>query len=159
VECHSQLGKGTRFDLYLPRASPAGAVATPTPALAASPAGQRRVLLAEDNDTLRSLAMAFLRQAGFQVVPAEDGRHAVDIYQHEHARIDLVILAQSLPVLAGPAALEQLRQINPEVRVLLAHDPTAEELTAGKVQGVVHKPYRQRDLLQAVQTALAVPPM
>jgi PAS domain S-box-containing protein len=150
VECHSD-PTGTRFDLYLPVASdPPSAVSEQTP----SPP-PRLVLLADDNDSVRSLAAAYLRQAGFEVLQAADGQEAVAVFQRNCERIDLVILDQMMPHLTGSDALGQMRRIRPAVRALLVSGSVGADLPGpGEVQGVITKPYRQRELLQAVQQAL-----
>src|SRR5262249_7539382 len=108
--------------------------------------------------TLRSLAASYLRQGGFQVLLAGDGKEAVAVYQREHPRIDLVILDQMMPHLTGQDALEEIRRINPDARVLLASASGGggSNRTAPDKPGssFVSKPYRERDLLQAVLAAL-----
>jgi signal transduction histidine kinase/CheY-like chemotaxis protein len=150
VECRSAPGEGTTFDLYLPRS---GATA-PARARSSAHGGPEAVLLADDNDMLRSLAATFLRRHGFQVLPAEDGRQALDLFRRENAQIDLVLLDLTIPRLSGLETLAQLRRVSPGVRVLLAGghaDPA--ELPEG-VLGFVAKPYTERDLVQAVRAAL-----
>jgi PAS domain S-box-containing protein len=153
VECHSAPGEGTRFDIYLPRAAAEAARPldqTPMPSRAASPAGgPALVLLADDNDTLRALAAAYLRRGGFEVREARDGREAVELYRREHAGIDVVVLDQMMPRLGGEEALRQMREVNPAVRALLAGGPAADEAA-----GMIAKPYRERELLQAVRGLL-----
>ena len=155
VECHSAAGAGSCFEIYLPRTNAATVNAVPTPATVAAPAGKRLVLLADDNDTLRSLAAAYLKQGGFQVLLASDGQEAVEVYQREQAHIDLVILDQTMPLLDGAETLRQIRAVNPSVRALFAsstHDEAS--VRPGEVLGVIPKPYRERELLQAVHLAL-----
>ena len=55
-----------------------------------------------------------------EVLLAEDGESAVDLYHREQHRIDLVILDRSMPRLSWRGTLRRLRQVNPQVRVLLA---------------------------------------
>jgi PAS domain S-box-containing protein len=152
IECHSSAGKGTRFVIHLPRAGD-GVAQSAVPDRAAAPGGLRRVLLAEDNDTLRSLAAAYLRQGGYEVVLAADGREAVEVYRREHVRIDLVLLDQMMPHLTGREALEQMRGVEPGVRAVLVTGSPGSAEDAGIP--VVRKPYRERDLLLAVEAALA----
>ncbi len=158
VHCHSGAGEGTRFDLYLPRAVADVPDYTPAPTTVASPAGPRVVLLADDNDTLRALAAAYLTQGGFQVLLASDGREAVELFQREQERVDLVILDQMMPHLTGRDALEQMRRIKPAVRALFATASSNElDREPGQERGLIAKPYRERDLLQAVHQALDPP--
>ncbi len=146
IECHSERGKGTRFDIYLPRAGDTAAHA-PIPATSAASAGVRRVLVAEDNETLRALASVYLRHGGYDPLVAADGAEAVEVFSREGGRIDLVLLDESLP--GGEDALRRMRTAQPRLRSLVA---TA---SPDEGHGVVRKPYRERELLRAVEAALA----
>jgi PAS domain S-box-containing protein len=154
VECSSTPGEGTRFALYLPRTVADTAHAVAMPSTVAAPAGTHLILLADDNDTLRALAAAYMRQGGFQVLLAGDGTEALEIYQREHTRIGLVILDQTIPPLNGPDTLRQMRTINPAVRALFASNNAEDRVRPGEVLGIIPKPYRERELLQAVNNAL-----
>ena len=157
VECHSDPGRGTRFDIYLPRLEGGSVPAAPAPAPAAARGGTETVLLADDNLMLRNLASAVLRSHGFQVVLAEDGQEAVEMYQRLQGQIDLVVLDLMMPRLSGQEALKRLRSIDPSVRVVLASgfsDAQLSQQERAQIQGFVSKPYRERDLVQAVRAAL-----
>ena len=103
---------------------------------------------------LRSLGATILRHHGYRVLLAEDGQEAVEAYEREGGRIDLVVLDMTMPRLSGREALQRLRQINPRVRVLFASGYSTDQLTEADhahIQGFIAKPYRERDLIQAVQ--------
>jgi CheY-like chemotaxis protein len=158
VECHSAVGQGTRFDVYLPRhTGTAGAprsVDRPHP----EAAGRETVLVAEDEPLLRDLARRVLQLAGFRVLEAADGLEAVELYRRQGTAIDLVVLDLTMPRVSGREALRQLRQIDPSVAVLLASghpiDPATDPDRA-YVLGFVAKPFRLDQLTAAVRRALA----
>jgi CheY-like chemotaxis protein len=169
IECHSEPGRGTRFDIYLPRLEQVPALPAPTPAPTstsapapvAPPGRSETILLADDNAMLRKLAATFLRRNGFQVLLAEDGQEAVEVYRKERDHIDLVVLDLIMPRLSGQDALRELRQTDPDIRVVFASgyaDAQMDESQRAGVLGFVSKPYRERDLIQAVRTALDTPP-
>jgi CheY-like chemotaxis protein len=171
VECRSEPGRGTRFDVYLPaHEGPAGPSPAPAVAPTAAPAvappaapgegGGRSVLVADDNDLLRALATTILRRHGYRALAARDGLEAVEAFEHEGGRIDLVILDLTMPRLSGREALRRLRRINPDVRVLFISGYSADRLGDDErrhIAGFIAKPYRERDLIQAVQEALKAP--
>src|SRR5262249_30074872 len=113
-----------------------------------------------DEPMIRTLGQNILQSYGYQVILAEDGVKAVEIYRRDWQQIDLVILDLTMPGLAGREAYEQLVQINPQVRVLLASGYPAEEVAQmpnDRVQGFVRKPYLPGELGQAVRASLPGP--
>jgi PAS domain S-box-containing protein len=138
IECHSDVGQGTRFDIYLPR------LTTSTPV----PAGGRRILLVDHDDTLRALAVAYLTEAGFQVLTADEPGHAIELFRREHTRIDLLLLDPTM------IELRLMREIDPRIPILFvsANEESTSPSTGATL--VIHKPYRQRELLDAVHAAL-----
>jgi PAS domain S-box-containing protein len=157
VECHSVPGRGTRFDIYLPRLY-APAPAEDSKSVADKPTGgHETILLVDDEPLVRNLGQTILEGFGYRVLLGNDGQDAIDIYQREHARIDLIILDLTMPRLSGRDALRRLLKINPHTRVLLASGYSAEHITEEdheQVLGFVSKPYRPDDLALAVRTAL-----
>jgi PAS domain S-box-containing protein len=154
VECTSEVGGGTCFDVYLPRAA-AAAEAPADPPLPA--AGRETVLLVDDDEMIRKVGAAILRRYGYEVLLAEDGQQAVDAYRERPGRVDLVILDLTMPRLSGQDAFHRLREVNPAVRVLFASGYSAETLSDAdlrRARGFVSKPYRPEDLARAVRAAL-----
>jgi signal transduction histidine kinase len=160
VQCRSEVGRGARFDIYLPRLDGAPAPPAPAPAPAPPPGGTETILVAEDNEMLRALAANFLRRNGFRVLLAQDGREAVEVFRSQQGGIDLVVLDLMMPHLSGPDALRQLRQIDPDVRAVFASgfaDRQPADTGAAAVRGFIGKPYREHDLIQTVRAALDAP--
>ncbi|HEV3259046.1 MAG TPA: PAS domain S-box protein [Gemmataceae bacterium] len=156
VECQSEAGRGTCFDIYVPRSRQAVAALAPRP-IAGMPRGRETVLLVDDEAIVRNLGRTILQRQGYQVLLAEDGQEAVEIFERDKDRIDLVILDLTMPRLSGQDAFRQMYQIDPGVRVLFSSGYSAEEAAEGsgdKILGFVNKPYRPQDLAQAVRTAL-----
>jgi CheY-like chemotaxis protein len=159
IECGSAVGRGTTFDLYLPRHA-AAAPEAPAPPRPPPAPGRETVLLADDEGALRNLARAILQRMGYQVLLAADGREAIEVYQRERRRIGAVVLDVTMPRLSGRDALKELRRLDPGLRVLFVSGYPLEHLTEAErqqIDGFVAKPYQPEDLAAAVRAALDRP--
>lgn len=162
ISVESQPGQGTAFSLFLPAAPPEAAPPTelsapPTAALIPHHDHQR-ILVVDDEEPLRFLARALLEAAGYRVLTAADGREALEMYQQPSRDIDLILLDLTMPRLSGTETLRLLKQINPDVRVVICSGYAAgddhQTLLRQGARAVVSKPYRPDDLTQAIQQAL-----
>jgi PAS domain S-box-containing protein len=155
VECESEVGCGTRFDIYLPRA--AAAVEAPAAPTGPVARGRETILLVDDEEMIRKVGSAILSRYGYQVILAVDGQHAVEVYRENAGGIDLVILDLMMPRLSGRDAFRRLLAINPAARVLFSSGYSGEHLTDAdrdRAAGFVNKPYRPEELAGTVREAL-----
>jgi two-component system, cell cycle sensor histidine kinase and response regulator CckA len=156
IDFTSEENRGSCFDVYLPRYwqdMPLGA----PPMEAKPPRGvAETILLADDEPMIRELGRTTLQRCGYHVLLAEDGVQAVEIYQKEKHRIDLVILDLTMPRLSGADAFLQLTQIDPNVHVLFSSGYFAEDLATSddRILGFIDKPYRTQDLIHMVRRGL-----
>lgn len=154
----SQPGQGATFrlclplsaDLRLPTAAPSAVRFEPLPAI--------RVLLIDDEASVREAAAAMLRNHGLHVDAFASAVEAIDFYRANRDAVDLVILDMIMPGVGGREAFERLRAINPQVRVVLASgyslDQEAQELLSSGVSLILQKPFSIDQLLGAVVAAL-----
>jgi PAS domain S-box-containing protein len=155
IECHSEIGRGTRFDIYLPQSE-----AAPTESALLIPVARRgneKILLVDDEAMIRQLGNEILKQQGYQVLLAENGLQALLIYQREQFKIDLVILDLSMPQISGRDTLKQLRKLDPNVRVLFSSGFSADQVTENETDGVLgflSKPYSPNDMAEQVRMVL-----
>jgi two-component system cell cycle sensor histidine kinase/response regulator CckA len=158
IECKSEPGKGTVFDLYLPRALEPIAVPAPAPLGDGVRGGSETILLADDEEVVGRLALTILERLGYKVLSAMDGAEAVELYRQRAKDIDLVILDLAMPRLSGADALRELRAINPAVGVLISSGYSSDEdlrtVERAGVLGFIAKPYRAIDLARRVRAAL-----
>ncbi|MBY0526756.1 MAG: PAS domain S-box protein [Gemmataceae bacterium] len=157
IECHSTVGEGTSFDVYLPRCV-GGDVRPAAPAGPRTPGGgTETLLLVDDEAIIRNLGRTILEQFGYRVLLAEDGEEAVDVYRREYHAIDLVILDLTMPRLSGRDTLRRMHEVNPGVQVLFSSGYSADHVIESGREGVlgfVPKPYRPHDLAATVRVAL-----
>ena len=108
---------------------------------------------------IRSLGRAVLESAGYHVLEACDGEEAVELFHASRAVIDLVILDLTMPRMSGQDAFRLLAASDPGVRVLLSSGYTPDGLAdTDGILGLLPKPYRPHELLDAVRVALNLSP-
>jgi PAS domain S-box-containing protein len=160
IELDSETGQGSTFHIYLPVTSKS--IVTEERPTAAFVRGSGTLLLVDDDETVRSLGTRMLERLGYQVIPAENGQHALAIYRNQKDRIDLVILDMIMPDMSGRETYQQLQQIDPQVKVLLYSGHSMDEdvhlvLEKGAL-GFIQKPYRIANLSQKIADLLQKPP-
>ena len=157
IDCWSEPGRGTRFDIYLPRGESVKTTETTPTTPAPSREGKETILVVDDEELIRKLAASALQSHGYQVLEAADGQQAVDAYSREGDRIALVVLDLTMPTLSGHEAFRHLLKLNPRVRVLFASGYAVEQLSdleKEMMAGFLKKPYRPNELILAVEEAL-----
>jgi signal transduction histidine kinase/CheY-like chemotaxis protein len=156
VKAESVPGRGATFTLLFP-AAPAPAPTSPEPAPGAPPAGT--VLIVDDEEAVARVARRMLEQEGFRALTAHDGRAAADLFWARRDEIDAVILDLAMPALGGEEVFLVLRNIRPDVPVLLAsgfsEDEARRRFGERNVDGFLKKPFRAADLASALRAVLA----
>jgi two-component system cell cycle sensor histidine kinase/response regulator CckA len=116
-------GRGTAFEIYLPRHQ-AAAGAPGARADAAEPAavkdltGTGAVMLVEDDDAVRMFGARALRSKGYRVTEAKSGEAALDLVASAPEKIDLLITDVVMPQMDGPALIREVRSIDPAIKVI-----------------------------------------
>jgi CheY-like chemotaxis protein len=126
INVYSEVGKGTTFKLYLPRAEDSVMHARhavddlepPMPGLARSGRGTETILLVEDDAPVRELTMRVLESGGYTVLPAEDGLEAIQAGEQHNGPIHLLLTDVVLPHMNGKQLADQLNAVRPEMAVL-----------------------------------------
>ncbi len=147
---------GSTIKVRLPRVPPE-AEQTVAP-LGPSVAGTGVVLVAEDEDVVRSQLVRILESAGYTVLTAPNGVRAVELYREHLRAIDLVILDVIMPELDGWQAFLRIQEIDPSVKVLFTTGYAASVLPADFAERgarFLSKPYKPQALLASVHELLA----
>ena len=120
----SEVGKGTNFRIYLPRhvVEATDVVPVARPAKKAERprdlTGAGRVLLVEDEDSVRNFAARALKRQGYEVFEASTGREALEVLEGAQNRVDIIVSDVVMPEMDGPTLLKELRTRNPDVKVI-----------------------------------------
>jgi CheY-like chemotaxis protein len=157
INVKSVVGMGTTFEILLPRGPDIDRTAV-VEASAQSVGGTGRILVVEDEECVREVAIDLLSELGYDVSTAVNGLEAVEHYRQFHADIDAVLLDLAMPTMGGRECFRALKEINPEVRAVLCtgygfNVATQQLLDEGMV-AIVAKPYELDQLSKAI--ALAV---
>jgi len=119
VRLESEVGRGTRVEVYLPVAPPTAEGVAPRRTLAV-PGGTESILVAEDDPLVLELTRAYLASAGYTVFTARSGVEALGVIDDRATEIDLAVLDVVMPKLGGEAVLGYLRERRPGVPVVFA---------------------------------------
>jgi CheY-like chemotaxis protein len=133
----------------------------PPPSLSEASPGPRvtgTVPVIDHEDHLRRVAEQLLRRDGFRVLTAVDGADGLRMYQRHAGEIDVVLLDLTMPGLSGVAVYRRLRELDPQLAILLTGGYDAEEVwqqvPASERSAYLEKPYRGDDLKAKVREIL-----
>jgi signal transduction histidine kinase/CheY-like chemotaxis protein len=161
VYVRSRLGEGTTFELLFPCCAEAPRLVHGSETSSEEESWRQdvgTVLVADDEDGVRSVVQAMLEREGFRVIAASDGREAVDVFGKHADGIGVVLLDMKMPRLSGEEAFQEIRRIRPDLRVILSSGYTQEDATsrfAGMgLAGFVQKPYERLDLIAKLREVL-----
>ena len=117
VEVESSVGEGSRFRVYLPLDEGAVSHADHNDDDIHKGRGET-ILLVDDDVQLRTTNKSILMNLGYQVLVASEGREAVERFTANPGRVDLVMMDVVMPIMSGPAAVKEMRAIDPRVKVV-----------------------------------------
>jgi two-component system cell cycle sensor histidine kinase/response regulator CckA len=120
---------------------------------------QHTILVAEDEELLRDLLKEFLEEEGYNVLTARDGFEAVEIYKRSKDTIALVLSDMGLPGIGGWEVFRQIRQITPDVKVILSSgfldSSVREEMIRAGAKDFIQKPYVADLIIAKIRDILA----
>jgi two-component system, cell cycle sensor histidine kinase and response regulator CckA len=160
----STVGKGSRFQVFLPRylPQPDEVEEAPAPEQARKPAadltGQGVILLVEDEDPVRAVNARALTARGYTVLEAASGVEALQLIAESEKPVDLVVSDVVMPEMDGPTLLRQLRQRYPDLKVVFvsgyAEDAFRKNLPEGEAFNFLAKPFSLKQLVETVKQAV-----
>jgi CheY-like chemotaxis protein len=104
------------------------------------------------------VAKALLKQLGYNVLTAGSGKEAIDIYEKNKARIDIVLLDMIMPDMNGGHTYDRMKEIDPDVKVILSSgysiNGQATEILDRGCKGFIQKPFNIKQLSQRLREIL-----
>lgn len=156
ISFESEIKKGTTFHVFLPasRKTPKEEI----PAAEKIVISTGTILLVDDEAMVAEVGAEILNALGYEALVALSGQEALDIYEINQDKIDLVILDMIMPGIRGDEMFDRLRQINPKVKVLLSSgysiEGQASAIMAKGCNGFIQKPYSMAALSQKISELL-----
>jgi len=157
IQVASELGWGTTFRIYLPRAEKPLEPASPAPAAGSGGRGKETVLIAEDMETVRRLTRAVLETAGYAVLTARDGSEALQMAEERKDPIHHLLTDMVMTTMTGPELAWLVRRSHPETRILFMSGYTDRGLVdAEREMGAsfLQKPFTVEGLRRRVREIL-----
>jgi PAS domain S-box-containing protein len=158
LRVESEMEKGTRFYIYLP-AHPSAHAEIEAPVQTELPRGSGElVLVVDDEAAVQQITKQTLETFGYRVLLAADGAEAVSLYSTHRAEVAVVLTDMMMPVMDGPATIQVLMRMNPQICIVAASGMSAEGMEEKVVNaGVKHfipKPYTAETLLKTLAEVL-----
>ena len=158
IQVESAPGEGTEFYLYFPKTNEV-VINEPLPEEVEKPLeGQETILIVEDEPMLVELLELAFTSNGYSILVARDGVEAIQVYEKNKDKIDLIFSDSRLPRLDGWKAFERIQKIDPQAKAIFASgylDPDLKlQLDEQGINTFVHKPYSPLDVLKTVREML-----
>ena len=156
ITVHSQKDVGTTFYVYLPASKkevtkeqePAGGVLK----------GTETVLLVDDDETVIVVAGQIMESMGYKVLLARSGKEAIEVYEKNKDKIDMVVLDMIMPEMSGGEVYDRIKEINPNIKALLASgysmDGQGQEILERGCNSFIQKPFNIEQLSHKLREIL-----
>ncbi|MDH5585647.1 MAG: PAS domain S-box protein [Nitrospirota bacterium] len=158
ISVQSTVGKGTTFTVYLPSSYSSAGVDRRT-----IPKGRGRILVMDDEQSIRRMVEDALTQFGYEVTAAQDGQEAIDLLSaalRSGKTFDAILLDLTIPGgMGGKEAIQHLRRLDPQVKAIVtsgySDDPIMSDFQAYGFQDILIKPYKISDLAKTLESLCA----
>lgn len=159
IDVDSEQGVGTTFHIYFPALDKSNIHShIPHKGPNRIKPGKGTILIVDDEEIIIDVSIEMLKKIGYRVLKALSGKEAISEYQASSAKIDLVILDLIMPKISGSEVYDKLKEINPQVKVLLSSgysvDGQATEILKRGCNGFIQKPFNMEELSRKVNEIL-----
>jgi signal transduction histidine kinase/CheY-like chemotaxis protein len=158
IGVRSEPGKGSSFEIYLPRIVDPAAVDAPAPGSTFPRRGSETILVVEDQVEVRAFAVSALSTYGYQVLDAADGEQALALSGSHRGRIDVLLTDVVLPGMNGRELADRIKSARTEIAVLFTSgytdDVIAHRGVLDRNVAYIPKPYTADELAEKVLEVL-----
>jgi PAS domain S-box-containing protein len=157
IDVHSEKGKGTTVNIYLPASEKQVEVRKGKP-VDQIVMGTGTVLLVDDENVILGVGKAMLEKIGYKVLLANSGKEAIELYSRHKGEIDLVVLDMIMPHMGGGETYDRMKENNPKIKVLLSSgysiNGQATEILERGCDGFIQKPFNMEELSLRIREIL-----
>ena len=154
INVYSEIDQGTTFSIYLP-ASRKKIQKQKEETVATVAMGTGTILLVDDEEMIIKVGKELLQELGYNVLSALSGQEAIEVYQKNADKIDLVIMDLIMPGMNGGETFDRLKKVNPEIKVLLSSgysiNGQASKILERGCDGFIQKPFNLIQLSDKIQ--------
>ena len=156
LNVYSKRGEGTTFTICLPACEKK--IIDEKKPLEGIIRGTETVLLVDDEDIIVDIGKKNLEKLGYKAMTARNGKEAVELYKKNQGNIDIVVLDMIMPEMGGAETYDKLREINPDIKVILSSgysiEGQASEILKRGCDGFIQKPFRMKQLSRKINEVL-----
>ncbi len=155
----SKLGQGTTFTILLPVTEPRPvAKSSARKTKPETPGGTETILMAEDDEAVRSVISRILSRAGYRVLVAQNGQEALELFAAHADEVDLALLDLVMPLVGGPEVAQKIEAQRPNVKIIFntgySEDAILGRLSLNMNAPLLMKPHDPAALLSTIREEL-----
>ena len=154
IDVYSELDVGTSFNIYFPVLETYDENKNHSETEKTVHRGEGLILIVDDEKLMRKTASEILKTCGYSIIEAENGIEGVEAYKKYQKKIKAVLLDMAMPQMSGKEAYSRLKEINPDVKVVLAsgfqQDSRVQEVLKMGINSFIQKPYTLETLSKAI---------
>lgn len=158
INVNSELDSGTIFTIYFPRATAGAAPRIVATGGGDLPCGTERILLVEDEISVGEVGADILKELGYSIESAHNGREAIHKLTNTHRQFELVILDMNMPRMGGKATFERIKELFPDLKVIVCSGYSATMIDDGTfaqaIDGFIQKPYELEEIARTIRQTL-----
>ncbi len=159
IHVQTEVGRGTTFHIHIPTTNAEIDVTSDAkPDTTAESGRGERILLVEDEPLVRDFAVGALKDSGYDIVAAESAEQALELFEQEEGRFDLVFSDVVLPGKSGVVLVDELLNRAPDLGVLLSSGYTDQKSQLPQIRDrgyeFLQKPYELNNLLRAIRKSI-----
>ncbi len=158
IWAYSELGRGTTFEVYLPKMAGDRKLDEKERTHVAELNGSETVLIVEDDDRLRNLALKILKKHGYMVLEAQDGEEALKVCEEHEGPVHLLLTDVVMPKMSGKEVAKNLQLLRPDTEVIYMSGYLDNTITHHGILApglnFLEKPFSPKDLARIVREVL-----